>query len=58
MGADNLFSKLDITLLSLMILGIEFHVDAPSYMKLFFVLLERGLGKRNVTEVMKQWFFF
>ena len=53
MRADNLFSKLDITLLSLMILGIEFYVDVQSYMKLFFMLLERGLGKRNVFELSR-----
>ena len=35
-------------------LEIEFHVEAPSYMKLFFMLLERGLGKRNVFQ-LTQW---
>ena len=44
--ADIFFSKLAILLLFLMISGMEFHVEAPSYMKLFFMLLERGLGKR------------
>ena len=39
-----------------MILGIEFHVEAPSYMKLFFMLLERGLGKRNVFQ-LTQWLY-
>ena len=47
------FSKLDITLLSLMILGIEFHVDTQSYMKLFFMLLERGLSKCKVFELSR-----
>ena len=30
---------------SLISLGIEFHVVAPLYMKLFFMLLVRGFGK-------------
>ena len=40
--ADVFFSKL----LSLMISGKEFHVEAPPYMKLFLMMLERDLGKR------------
>ena len=31
--------------LSVISFGIEFHVEAPSYMKLFFMLLVRGFGK-------------
>ena len=34
--------------------GIEFHVEAPSYMKLFFILFEHGLGKRNVFELSRR----
>ena len=48
--ADVLFSKL----LSLMISGKEFHVEAPPYMKLFLMLLERDLGKRNVFELSRR----
>ena len=36
-----------------MILGIEFHVDTQSYMKLFFMLLERGLSKCKVFELSR-----
>ena len=49
---DILFSKLDIAFLFLMILGID--VEAPSHMKLFFMLSERGLGKRNVFELSRR----
>ena len=52
--ADIFFSKLDILLLFLVISGMEFRVEAPSYMKLFFMLLERGLGKRNVFELSQR----
>ena len=41
-------------LLSLMIIGIEFHFKVPSYIKLFFMLLEGGLGKRNVFELSRR----
>jgi hypothetical protein len=47
MWAAILFRKEESDLLSLISFGIEFQNLAPLYMKLFFMLLERGFGKQR-----------
>jgi hypothetical protein len=44
------FRKETKDLLSLISLGIEFQRCAPSYTKLFFILLVRGCGKQRLLE--------
>ena len=38
-------------MLSLISFGMEFHSLAPSYIKLFFILLVRGCGKQRLPEI-------
>ena len=47
----NFLLKHEVDLLSLMFSGKEFQVEAPSYIKLFFILFVLGFGKRIELEV-------
>ena len=53
MWAAILFWKEERDLLSLISLGIEFQRCAPSYIKLFFILLVRGFGKLRPLEMSR-----
>ena len=44
--------KQEIDLLSLIFSGKEFQMEAPSYIKLFFILFVLGFGKRTELEVL------
>lgn len=48
------FLKEEVVLLSLISFWIVFHWCAPSYMKLFFVLLVRGFGKLRPLEMFRR----
>ena len=50
--------KNEIDLLSLMFSGKEFQMEAPSYIKLFFILFVLGFGKRIELEVSRFFFVF
>jgi hypothetical protein len=50
------FRKEKKDLLSLISLGIEFQRCAPSYTKLFFILLVRGCGKQRLLEMFRSKF--
>ena len=49
--------KREIDLLSLMFSGKEFQMEAPSYMKLFFILFVLCFGKRMELEVPRRLWF-
>ena len=49
--------KHEIDLLSLMFSGKEFQMEAPSYIKLFFILFVLGFGKRIELEVPRRLWF-
>ena len=51
--------KHEIDLLSLIYCGMEFQIEAPSYIKHFFILFVFGFGKRRPTELelsRRLWF--
>ena len=47
----------EIDLLSLIFSGKEFQMEAPSYIKLFFILFVLGFGKRTELEVPRRLWF-
>ena len=49
--SSDFFRKEEKDLLSLISLGIEFQRCAPSYTKLFFILLVRSCGKQRLLEM-------
>ena len=49
--------KHEIDLLSLMFSGKELQMEAPSYIKLFFILFVLGFGKRIELEVPRRLWF-
>ena len=49
--------KHEVDLLSLMFSGKEFQMEAPSYIKRFFILFVLGFGKRNELEVPRRLWF-
>ena len=49
--------KHEIDLLSLIYCGMEFQIEAPSYIKLFFILFVFGFGKRIELELSRRLWF-
>ena len=49
--------KHEIELLSLIFFGKEFQMEAPSYIKLFFILFVLGFGKRIKLELPRRLWF-
>jgi hypothetical protein len=52
--SSDFISEGESDLLSLISFGIEFQSLAPLYMKLFFMLLERGFGKQRPVEMSRR----
>ena len=49
--------KQEIDLLSPIFSGKEFQIEAPSYIKTFFILFVLGFGKRTELEVPRRLWF-
>ena len=56
-GVEIFLLKHEIELLSVIFSGKEFQMEAPSYIKLFFILFVFGFGKRIKLELPRRLWF-